>query len=271
MSELRSSPWQKVGVDLCGSFYSDYLLAVTDEYSRYPEVEILQCMSATAIIPKLNKIFFTLGIPTEVKTDNSPPFKSSEYADFGIYFGFRYKSINSLWPQANAEAEHLMHTFEKTKSADHVEGHPWKRILYAFLHYYHTTFHCSIGMAPADVLFNRPVRMKLAESLLHFQFQTDVKLWQADTVAKNIQSWSIQGHHCQCFHSDTQHNNHAITESHPRIEKFYQELKITALSHVGWKSWKVDKISWTGMKSKQTLETLAPDPPGSQSPVHSYS
>lgn len=144
MSKLRSSPWEKVGVDLCGSFPSDYLLVVIDEYSRYPEVEILQCMSVRAIIPQLDKIFFTLGIPPEVKTDNGPPFQSSEYANFAIYFGFRCKKITSLWAQANAEVEHFIDTFKKTLHAHHVEGFPWKQTLYTFLHYYHATSHCLI-------------------------------------------------------------------------------------------------------------------------------
>ena len=86
MSELPSSPWEKVGVDFCGPFPSgDYLLVVVDEYSRYPGVEILQSTSARATIPKLDKIFSTLGIPFQVKTDNGPPFQSSEFADFAAY------------------------------------------------------------------------------------------------------------------------------------------------------------------------------------------
>lgn len=88
MSELPSSPWEKVGVDFCGPFRSgDYLLVVIDEYSRYPEVEIMQSTSTRATIPKLDKIFSTLGIPLEVKTDNGPPFQSSEFADFATYMG----------------------------------------------------------------------------------------------------------------------------------------------------------------------------------------
>ena len=53
------------------------MLVVIDEYSRFPEVEILSRIDADHIIPKLEKIFSTFGIPYKVKTDNGPAFRSS--------------------------------------------------------------------------------------------------------------------------------------------------------------------------------------------------
>lgn len=187
MSDLPSSPWEKVSVDFCGPFPSgDYLLVVVDEYSRFPEVEILQSTSARATIPKLDKIFSTHGIPLQVKTDNGPPFQSSEFADFATYLGFTHRKITPLWPQANAEAERFMRTLEKTIRAAHVEGHPWKQTLYAFLRNYRATPHCSTGMPPADVLYGgRPIRIKLPAAPPPSQSQTDVKLRRADDMAKD--------------------------------------------------------------------------------------
>ena len=139
--------------------------------------------SARATIPKLDKIFSTLGIPLEVQTDNGPPFQSSEFADFTTYLGFRHRKITPLWPQANAEAERFMRTLEKAICATHVEGRPWKQTLYVFLH--RATPHCSTGMAPADVLFGRPLRIKLPGYPLSFQSLTHAPLRQADALAKN--------------------------------------------------------------------------------------
>ena len=130
-------------------------------------------------------IFSTLGIPLEVKKDNGPPFQSSELADFATYLGFRHRKITPLWPQANAEAERFMRTLGKAICAAHVEGHPWKQTLYAFLRNYCATPHCSTGMAPADVLFGRPLRIKLPGSHLSFQSLTDAPLRQTDALAKD--------------------------------------------------------------------------------------
>lgn len=52
----------------------DYLFVVVDEYSSYPEVEIVKSTSATTVIPTLDKIFSSFGILHVVKTDNGPPF-----------------------------------------------------------------------------------------------------------------------------------------------------------------------------------------------------
>ncbi|KAL0183494.1 hypothetical protein M9458_019190, partial [Cirrhinus mrigala] len=83
MSDLPAEPWVEVSVDFTGPFPSgDYLLVVVDDYSRYPEVEIVKSTAASAVIPKLDKIFSTFGIPAIVKTDNGPLFNSYCFADF---------------------------------------------------------------------------------------------------------------------------------------------------------------------------------------------
>ena len=56
----------------------EYLLVVIDRYIRFPEVEIVRSTKATTVIPKLDKIFATHGIPSVVKSDSGPPFKSEE-------------------------------------------------------------------------------------------------------------------------------------------------------------------------------------------------
>ena len=52
MTPLPSAPRKEVAVDFAGPFPSgDYIMVVTDEFSRFPEVEILTSTSATAVIP----------------------------------------------------------------------------------------------------------------------------------------------------------------------------------------------------------------------------
>ncbi|XP_056132034.1 uncharacterized protein K02A2.6-like [Lampris incognitus] len=298
MFELPSSPWEKVGVDFCGPFPSgDYLLVVIDEYSRYPEVEVLQSMSARATIPKLDKIFSTLGIPLEVKTDNGPPFQSSEYTDFATY---RHRKITPMWPQANAEAERFMRTLEKTIRAAHVEGRQWKQTLYAFLHNYRATPHCSTRMAPADVLFGRPLRIKLPESPLPSQSQADAKLRQADAVAKNRMKHNAdrmrhaaplavkvgdrvlchqkrKGKLCPAYNPrpyriiaikgsmvTAKHDDHVIT----RNSSHFKILPVAENHHS--QQCGLKDMDWTEIHPEQITEPLAPKPPGPQSPVQRY-
>lgn len=54
MTPLPCAPWKEVAVDFAGPFPSgDYIMVVTDEFSRFPEVEILTSTSAKAVISKL--------------------------------------------------------------------------------------------------------------------------------------------------------------------------------------------------------------------------
>ena len=75
MSELPSRKWSHLCADFYGPLPSgDYLLVILDEYSRFPEVEIIRSLSAQPVIPVFDKICSS-------RTDNgtrltmAPPFK----------------------------------------------------------------------------------------------------------------------------------------------------------------------------------------------------
>jgi len=69
ITPLPSAPWKEVAVDFAGPFpYGNYIMVVTDEFSRFPEVEILTLTSAKAVIPKLDAIFARQGIPDVLKS-----------------------------------------------------------------------------------------------------------------------------------------------------------------------------------------------------------
>ena len=66
---------------LCWSFSIRQLSTrVRDEYSHL--VEIVPSASAKLVLPKLEEIFLHQGILATVKTDNGPPFKGEEFANF---------------------------------------------------------------------------------------------------------------------------------------------------------------------------------------------
>ena len=64
MSAPCPTLWHTVHTEFCGPFSTGgYLLVVIDAYSRFPEVNIVRSTSPAAIIPKLDQIFATHGIP----------------------------------------------------------------------------------------------------------------------------------------------------------------------------------------------------------------
>ena len=151
MSKLPQEPWSEVSVDFFGPLpQGQYILVVIDDYSRFPEVEIVTSTSAHATIPRLDRIFSTHGIPSIVRSDNGPPFQGAEFAKFADYMGFKHRRVTPLWPEANGEVENFMRNLKKVCTAAQVEGKSWRQELHAFLRNYRATPHCSTKVAPAS-------------------------------------------------------------------------------------------------------------------------
>ena len=71
MSPLPSEPWKEVTIDFWGPINTgEYLLVVICKHSRWVEVEFVSATSGRAVLPKLDRIFSSLGIPLFVGSDN---------------------------------------------------------------------------------------------------------------------------------------------------------------------------------------------------------
>ena len=164
MSPLPPEPWHTVHIDFCGPFPTgEYLFVVIDAYSRFPEVEVVHSTAASAVIPKMDRIFATHGLPRVIRSDNGPPFNSEDIKRYMAENGINHSRITPLWPQANSEAENFMKPMTKAIRSAYTEGKSWKKHIHKFLLNYRSTPHCTTGFAPAELLFNRKVRNKLPQ------------------------------------------------------------------------------------------------------------
>ena len=164
MSQLPAEPWSHVSVDFNGPLPSnEMLLVVTDDYSRFPEVEIVSSTAARTVLPKLDNIFSRQGIPEVVRSDNGPPFQGVEFKNFANDLGFEHRKVTPLWPQANGEVERFMDTMLKVIRTAHIERKCWKQELYRFLRQYRATPHATTGVAPAEALYKRRFRVQLPQ------------------------------------------------------------------------------------------------------------
>ena len=166
VSELPSGPWEVLSVDLWGPTPGgDYLLVVMDHYSRFPEVEFVSSTSAKSVIPKLDRILSSMGIPSKILSDNGPPFNSVVFSRYSQYMGFEHHRITPLWPQANGMVENFMRSINKLVRTSVVENSNWKQELFKFLRNYRATPHPSTNSSPSALLFNgRQVRSRLPEN-----------------------------------------------------------------------------------------------------------
>ena len=164
MTNLPEKPWSSLCTDFFGPLPSGhYLMVVADEYSRFPEVEVLKSLSAKSVILKFDKIFASRGIPDVVKSDNGTPFQSSEFAEFAKELGFKHKTVTPYWPEANGQAENFMKGLGKLVKCAQVENKDWQRELCSYLRNYRATPHSSTGVAPASALNGYSLKTQLPE------------------------------------------------------------------------------------------------------------
>ena len=83
MSNLPRDLWINLSIDFCDPLPSgQQVMVITDEYSRFPIVEVVGCTAAEQVIQVEEKVFCTYGYPDVVKTDNGSPFNSQVWKGF---------------------------------------------------------------------------------------------------------------------------------------------------------------------------------------------
>ena len=98
---LPDRPWQKLHLDFKGTIGSKYYLHVLiDQFSKYPEVNVISSTSFSKLEPRLDRILATHGVPDEITTDIGPPYFSDEMACYAKKMGFRHHSTTPMDPQS---------------------------------------------------------------------------------------------------------------------------------------------------------------------------
>ena len=159
----------------------EYPVLITDDYSRYPVVEIVKSTSAATVIPKLDKMFSEFGVPDVVKSDNGPPFNSKEFASFADDLGFKHRKVTPKWARANGEVERFVRTVKKVIKTAKLEHKNPKQEMNRLLRNYRATPHSTTRVAPATALFGRPMKTKLPELTIP---HSDPEIRERDRTAK---------------------------------------------------------------------------------------
>ncbi|KAJ8034491.1 hypothetical protein HOLleu_21353 [Holothuria leucospilota] len=163
-SKLPEGPWEDLAVDLCGPFPSgEYIIVLTDYYSRWPEATVLHSITSQTIINWLNHVFSSHGYPKSITCDNGAQFVSKEFCTYLSDHGIHHRRVTPYWPQANGQVERMNKVFLKLIRASVVEGKDWRKELTNFLLIYRSSPHITTGLSPAEMLFKRQIRTKLPQ------------------------------------------------------------------------------------------------------------
>ena len=204
-------PWQLVGIDFFHTKASDYLLIV-DYYSRYIEVAGMnKGKRAPDVINTLKDVFARHGIPEEIRSDNGPPFDSSEFMHFAKEWDIHLSPSSPYYPQSNGEAERSVQTIKKILKKE-------KDKYQALLAYRSTPL--QNGFSPAELLMGR----KLRTTVPVFHTQLQPKWPDLDKLNETERSYR----HKQQAYYNARHHAKPLPQLYPG-----QEVKIKTHAQPG--------------------------------------
>ena len=232
--------------DFCGPLPSgQYLMVITDEYSRFPIVEVVRSTAAEQVIQVVDKVFCTYGYPDIVKTDNGPPFNSQVWKGFLKTCGIKHRKTTPLWPKANGQVENFSKPLMKAIKSAKIQGQSWIYATHQFLRTYRFTPHTTTGFTPHRLLFGRDPRTKMpdAESFTH---PDDSNVRKGDAEAKDImKSYADKRLHAAANPIDI---GDAILVKQPRLNKLSTPFNPTPLVVMEWKGTMVTAQRGDGSK-----------------------
>jgi len=110
-----------------------YLHIIIDQFSKYPEVDIVTSTSFNKLKTVLDRVFATHGIPETVTSDNGPPYPSEEMQKYATQKGFDLTPVSPEDPNCNGFAENFVKQMCKLVHTAVIEKKDPKAELYSYL------------------------------------------------------------------------------------------------------------------------------------------
>lgn len=105
-------PFERVHIDFF-DFAGKKFFVYVDAYSKLCEVVLMNSTVLVSVINTLTNIFSIYGLPTEIVSDNGPPFNAYKFKEFCISHGIKCTKSPSWNPQSNGQAENNVETVKR--------------------------------------------------------------------------------------------------------------------------------------------------------------
>ena len=103
-----TTPWQRLHVDYAGPINSMMILIIVDVHSKWPEVYMVNSMTARTTIARLRETFACFGLPEQLASDNGPQFTSEEFETLLRQNGVKHLCSSPYHPASNRAAERFV-------------------------------------------------------------------------------------------------------------------------------------------------------------------
>lgn len=163
---LPFKPLQRIHVDFCGPFLSQYeALVIIDAYSKWPEVFLTKTANADFVQMTLQKFFAREGIAQTIVSDNGTPFVAQSLQTWLRRIGCTPMQTAPRHPQSNGLAENFVRTLKTAiQSRNPTTFVELNKTIDTFLLQYRNTKHLTSGKIPAEVFRGRLLRMNAMDT-----------------------------------------------------------------------------------------------------------
>ena len=158
--EFPLYPWQRVHADFADCGGVRYLVIV-DAHSKWIEALPMKSTNAVSTIKALRSVFARFGLPSQLVTDNGPPFASQEFKVYCENNCIKHTTSAPYRPQGNGAAENAVKTVKKAIKRALYENEDVNAALCKFLFQYRNCEHATTGVSPAVALQGRRLRSRL--------------------------------------------------------------------------------------------------------------
>ena len=121
----------------------------------------MKSTDARTTINAFRSIFARFGLPSQLVTDNGPPFSSREFKEFCDKNCVKHITSAPYRPQANGAAENAVKTIKKAIKRAQYENDDVNADLSKFLFKYRNCPHATTGVSPCVALQGRRLRSRL--------------------------------------------------------------------------------------------------------------
>lgn len=173
-------PFERVHIDF-GKHSGKDLLIISDAYTKYCDVKVMSCTQLFKVEEKLTDFFSVFGLPSELVSDNGPPFQSNGFEKFCERHKIKLTHSPPWHPPSNGQAERSVRTVKQClyKFLLGVEsGLPIQKKIQKFIMYHNNSPSTATGKSPSELIFAFKPRTLL--DLVNLKYKAEV-----DTVNIN--------------------------------------------------------------------------------------
>ena len=185
---VRETPervWSEVQADFKGPIAGRYYFHVLiDQFSRWPEVEVVSSTSFEKLKPALERSWALLGVPDQVVHDNGPPYNSAKWREYAKEKGFRLKPCTPEHPKSNSIVERFMGVLVKTVHVAVAMGKDPEIEVQRRLMNYRNTPHPSTGKSPSELMMGRRLKTKIPAKLAASDTQAHQEAKEKDRATR---------------------------------------------------------------------------------------